>query len=71
MGVRRSTSSSSDHIIREMNVLYQNGGGYCDALALTSQYSDQHIGLSSVISRDPIIHYVAAETGQNLMYIQH
>ena len=49
--------------IREMNVLYQNGGGYCDALALMSQYSDQHINFSNVLSRDPIIPYVAVETG--------
>ena len=69
LGVRRSTSNSSDYHrnIREMNVLYQTGGGYCDALALMSQYSDQHINCSNVISRDPIIPYVAVETGQ--MYI--
>ena len=74
LGVRRSTSNSRDQYqnIKEMNVLYQNGGGYCDALTLnTSQYSDQHISFSSVISRDPIIPYIAVETGQNLMYIQH
>ena len=75
LGVRRSTSNSSDyhHNIREINVLYQNGGGYCDALALMSQYSDQHINCSNVTSRDSIIPYIAVETGQMYiyMYIQH
>ena len=62
LGVRHFTNSSSDHI-REMNVLYQTGGGYCDALALMSQYSDQHINFSNLLSQDPIIPYIAVETG--------
>ena len=59
LGIRCSTDSSSYNI----RVLYQNDSGYCNALALKSQYSDQQINSSNVLSRDPIIPYVAVETG--------
>ena len=54
-----------------MNVLYQNGGGYCDALAYRRiQWYNWWLGRSMstiYISQQPIIPYIAIETGQMCM----
>ena len=72
LGIVRPMATSNSSA---MNVLYQNGGGYCNALAFrhTQWYIWQlhrFIPLISV-NRQPIIPYITIETGQICMKIWH
>ena len=69
IGVRQPQATEDDYIQENsilMNMLYQNGGGYCNAISSEAQYIGQTVYTrnSTVSSQVPLLLYIAIETGQ-------
>ena len=69
IGVRQPQDTQDDYIQEKgtlLNVLYQNGGGYCNAILPEVQYKwgGVYTRNSAVSRRDPLVPYITIETGQ-------